>query len=184
MGKISRIIGGQIVQSAKMTEKQERFCTYMVENGGNASAAAYAAGYSDRKQAAELMQNPVVLHRIKFLQTQRISGSMANKALDVLDDIMGSPAYPAAARVSAAKTVLEMAGHGIVAQGQRLRYGLETAGKGLEEMSTSELEAFVSRQRAALDSLEDVSRSNAAPVIDAEPCNAEDVTAPEGQLVE
>ena len=182
MGKISRIIGGQIVQSAKMTEKQERFCAFMSENGGNAAQAARSAGYEDRKAPHDLMNNPVILHRIKFLQNQRITGSMANKALDVLDDIMESPAYPAAARVSAAKCVLEMAGHGIVAQGQRLRYGLETAGKGLEEMSTSELEAFVSRQRAALDSLEDVSRSNAAPVIDAEPCNTKPLTAPEEQL--
>lgn len=166
MGKIARVIGGRHIQSAKMTDKMEAFCLFMSQNGGNASAAAVAAGYHDAKHASDLMQNPVILHRIKFLQTQRITGSMANKALDVLDDIMSSPAYPAAARVSAAKCVLEMSGHGIVAQGQRLRYGLDSEGKGLEEMTTAELEAFVSRQRAALDSLEDVSRSNTAPIIE------------------
>ncbi|CAB4163189.1 Terminase small subunit [uncultured Caudovirales phage] len=181
MGKIARVIGGRHIQSAKLTDKQEAFCLYMSQNGGNSHAAAASAGYSDRKQASQLMENPVILHRLKFLQTQRISGSMANKALDVLEDIMGSPAYPAAARVSAAKTVLEMSGHGIVAQGQRLRYGLEQDGKGLEEMSTTELEAFVSRQRAALDSLEDVSRSHSAPLIELNDSGSTDYTASVGQ---
>jgi hypothetical protein len=181
MGKITRVIGGRHIQSAKLTEKQEAFCLYMSQNGGNSHAAAASAGYSDRKQASQLMENPVILHRLNFLQKQRISGSMANKALDVLEDIMASPAYPAAARVSAAKTVLEMAGHGIVAQGQRLRYGLDSEGKGLEEMSTTELEAFVTRQRAALDSLEDVSRSNSAPVLDLDHCESMDSTALVGQ---
>lgn len=159
---------GRFMPTQKLTEKQEAFCIAIVSNGGDAVKAASTAGYADRRSAYDLQDNLAVQTRIRQLQTKRISGSMSNKALDVLDDIMSSPAYPAAARVSAAKTVLEMGGHGIVAQGQRLRYGLDTEGKGLEEMTTSELEAFVARQRGALDTLEDVTRSNSAPVLELE----------------
>jgi hypothetical protein len=169
-GAVSKNLNdGRFVATQKLTERQEAFCHAIVGNGGNAAQAALTAGYSNRSSAYDLQELPAIQARIKQLQGRRISGSMSNKALDVLDDIMGSPAYPAAARVSAAKTVLEMAGHGIVAQGQRLRYGLDAESKGLEEMSTTELEAFVSRQRAALDSLEDVSRSNSAPVLELDP---------------
>lgn len=79
---------------------------------------------------------------------------------------MESPANPPASRVAAAKITLEMAGYGIVAQGLRLRHGLDTDKKDLSEMTQAELEAFVTAQRAMITTLEEVNRSNSAPVID------------------
>ena len=81
---------------------------------------------------------------------------------------MESPANPPAARVSAAKIVLEMAGHGIVAQGLRLRHGLDVDKKDLSEMTQQELEQFVSAQKALIQGLEEVNRSNSTPLIELE----------------
>lgn len=120
--------------------------------------------------------------RVVQLRTKRIQGELSGVALNTLSEIMGSPAYPAAARVSAAKTVLEMAGHGIVAQGQKLRYSLDNEGKSLNEMNAGELEEFVKRQRAAIDAIEDVSRSVNAPVIELNHSESMDKTALLGQF--
>lgn len=116
------------------------------------------------------------------MQTRIIGGELATKAINTLRDIMESPANPPAARVSAAKIVLEMAGHGIVAQGLRLRHGLDADKKELSEMTQQELEQFVSAQKALIQGLEEVNRSNSAPLIELNDSESTVSTALLGQL--
>lgn len=173
---------GQIIR-VELNEQQEAFCEAYIRLAANGPAAAREAGYLGIGDAVyRLTRNPLVQQRIRELQTKMINGELATKALTTLEQIMMGAAYPPAARVSAAKTVLEMAGHGIVAQGLKLRHGLGDEAKSLEEMSQVELEAFITRQRAAMDSLEDVSRTVSAPVIELSDSGSTVPTALLGQI--
>lgn len=58
------------MSSRGLTEQQEQFCNAYVVNGGNGSAAAVAAGYSQKSRAAASMQVLKLVHvqnRIKEL---------------------------------------------------------------------------------------------------------------------
>lgn len=175
---------GTIVPES-LNEKQEQYCINFIDNGGNGKKAAEDAGFSSPYDAhSRLSRHPLCIQRIRELQTRIIGGELATKAINTLRDIMESPANPPAARVSAAKIVLEMAGHGIVAQGLRLRHGLETDKKDLSEMTQAELEQFVSAQKALIQGLEEVNRSNAAPLIELNASESTVSTALLGQLTD
>ena len=63
------------MSKGKLTPKQERFCLAYIENGGNASAAYRAAGYSDRQTQKAITENASKLltkvsPRIEELQAQ------------------------------------------------------------------------------------------------------------------
>jgi phage terminase small subunit len=98
----------------RLTESQAAFAKHYVANGGSATDAAKAAGYSE-KNAAQLgwqqLQKPNVLAAIRAEQ-QRALGSLATKALRVLESILTDKDAPAGVRVDAAKTILDRAGLG------------------------------------------------------------------------
>lgn len=165
-----------------LTERQERFCQLFAESGRGKESAT-AVGYADASASYyKLTLNANVMARVMQLRTKRIQGDLSGVALNTLEQVMTDKLCPPAARVSAAKAVLEMAGHGIVAQGLALRHGTDTGSKSLADMNTAELEEFVSRQRAALDALDGVSRSINAPVIDVSEGEMLQITAPQGQF--
>lgn len=182
MQKLPRDEKGRIIPQG-LNDQQALYCELYIKLVGNGAEAARQAGYKGEHDAHyRLSRNPLVAQRIRELQTKMINGELAVKALATLEQIMMGAAYPPAARVSAAKTVMEMAGHGIQAQGLRLRHGIGDEAKSLEEMSQVELEAFIMRQRAAMDSLEDVSRSVNAQVIELNPSESTNGTALLGQI--
>jgi len=98
---------------ATNTELQGRFVVAYVANGGNATNAAKAAGYSLRtagKAGSKLVRNPHVQDAIRQEQRRLLHSDLATKALGVLKSIMENEEAPAGARVDAAKTVLDRAG--------------------------------------------------------------------------
>jgi hypothetical protein len=97
---------------ATETEKQQSFATHYVTNGGNGAKAARDAGYSAKSArviAHKLVNNPTVQELI-----QRELGKLRYRSgtvgLNALTMIAEDPKAPQAARVAAARTLLEHAG--------------------------------------------------------------------------
>lgn len=94
------------------TDKQIAFAAAYVINGGDATKAAIAAGYSEATAGQigwQQLQKPVVremVHR-ELLRQRGRSGAVG---LNALVRIAEDPKAPAAARVAAARTLMEHAG--------------------------------------------------------------------------
>ena len=100
----------QTTFSKNLTDKQSKFVDYYVAEGKTQTEAARLAGYSfPEYEGYRLVRQPrmiKVIHaaRQKFYQT-----NLANVAVSTLHQVMQDPNAPAAARVSAARTALELA---------------------------------------------------------------------------
>ena len=95
----------------ELTPKQRAFVSALVRHGCSATKAAEMAGYSVARQAAyDLQHLPHVAAAIRMERQRYISGELANVATGTLQAIMTDKEAPAAARVQAARTVLEMSG--------------------------------------------------------------------------
>lgn len=95
----------------ELTAMQRSFVVALTRNGTNPTQAARDAGYAHPDVAAyELSRLPHVQAAIAHERQRYVSGELANVATGTLRAIMEDKAAPAAARVSAARTVLEMAG--------------------------------------------------------------------------
>jgi hypothetical protein len=97
---------------ALLTDRQKRFALEYASNGGNATAAAKAAGYSSKsahEQGRQNLEIPHVQEAIhKELMRQRFrSGAIG---LEAMIQIATNEKAPPAARVSAARSLLEHAG--------------------------------------------------------------------------
>jgi len=96
----------------QLTELQERFAVEYATNGGDATAAAVAAGYSE-KSACDLgrraLSLPQVLERV-MLELMRLRARSGAAGLKALIEIAESGSASPAARVSAGRTLLEHAG--------------------------------------------------------------------------
>jgi phage terminase small subunit len=90
---------------------QRSFVMALVRNGVTPTKAAEMAGYSAPRTAGyDVMQLPHVLAAVRMERQRYISGELANVATGTLQAIMTDKEAPAAARVQAARTVLEMSG--------------------------------------------------------------------------
>lgn len=95
----------------ELTPKQRAFVLQLVRTGTNPTNAAREAGYSDAGTSAyDLMRLPHVAAAIRLERERYVSGELANVATGTLHAILVDKAAPAAARVQAARTVLEMSG--------------------------------------------------------------------------
>ncbi len=132
---------------SQLTDMQRLFVEQLVENTLNPTAAARAAGYGDpRGSAYYLMRQPHIAAAIREQRARLIGGDLANIALGTLRGVMVDSDAPAAARVSAARTVLEMSGE------LRKDAANDDGGKKLHEMTLDELSAVIDKwesQRAA-----------------------------------
>lgn len=132
----------------ELTPKQRAFVDALVRTGCSASKAAEMAGYSVARQAAyELQQLPHVAAAIRLQRERYISGELANVATGTLHAILVDKAAPAAARVQAARTVLEMSGE----IGKAKRSAEDE--RPLSEMSAEELAGLIDKwtaERAAM----------------------------------
>lgn len=97
---------------ATETEMQQAFAVAFVTIGGNATKAAIAAGYSQKSARVlghRLVNNPTVQELI-----QRELGKLRYRSgtvgLHALTSIAEDPKAPAAARVAAARALMEHAG--------------------------------------------------------------------------
>lgn len=131
-----------------LNDKQKVFVRELVQSGSTPTHAARVAGYSDPGNSAYyLMRQPHITAAIRDQRARLIDGELANVALSTLRGVMTDSDAPAAARVSAARTVLEMSGE--------LRKDGSDASveKRLHEMSADELAAVIDRwesQRASM----------------------------------
>ena len=130
------------------TEQQSRFVHHLVSDNVNPTEAARRSGYAHPKENAyNLTRNPHVQAMIRLERQRLYSTDLANMSVKTLKDVMQDEDAPASARVSAARTALELAGD--------LTKGNDAAGSGrqLAEMSPEELAGLISQwedQRAAL----------------------------------
>lgn len=133
-----------------LTPMQHAYVMRLVRDGCTPNVAAKHAGFVSPKTAGyDLMRLPHVLAAIRFERERYISGDLANVATRTLRAVMDDSGTPAAARVQAARTVLEMAGH----LGRNSKAAGSDEEKPLTEMSPDELARAIevwTTERAAL----------------------------------
>ena len=145
------------VRGVDLTPKQKVFVSELVRSGCTPTHAARVAGYSDAGTSAyDLARLPHVAAAIRLERERYISGELANVATGTLHQILVDKGAPAAARVQAARTVLEMSGE----IGRHKRSAEDE--RPLSEMTADELAGLIDKWQAEKASL-------------AKPIDAEDV---------
>lgn len=143
-------------------ERQDRFAIEYVNSLGDGTAAALAAGYAEstaKSGVSTLLKHPRVAARIAVeLEQQRtVSGVIA---VTVLQRIAKGETYPAAARVTAARTLAEYAG----LIGNR---PADASNKDPSEMSADELRDLIARlDRELGDRAKPVNAPDSTPIDD------------------
>ena len=100
-----------MIRVRKATDQQKQFVRYLVADNKKATEAARLAGYAFPKQAAyELTKNPSVLLLIRQQRQTLYQTDLASLGAETLKQVMLDPDAPASAKVSAARTSLELAG--------------------------------------------------------------------------
>jgi hypothetical protein len=95
----------------ELTPMQRAFVLGIVRNGGKPSQAARLAGYSDPDTSGyDLSRLPHIQAAIKIERNKYLSNELANCASATLHEIMLDREAAPAARVQAARTVLEITG--------------------------------------------------------------------------
>lgn len=97
---------------APMTDKQQAFVIEFARNGGNASAAAREAGYPEKsahEQGRQQLEKPHVREAI-YRELMKLRYRSGVIGLSALIGIAEDETNPAAARVSAARALVEHAG--------------------------------------------------------------------------
>lgn len=136
------------IPGVDLTPKQRTFVSELVRTGCNPSQAARVAGYSDAGTSAyDLQRLPHVAAAIRLERERYISGELANVATGTLHQIMVDKGAPAAARVQAARTVLEMSGE----IGRHKRSAEDE--RPLSEMTADELAGLIDKWQAEKASL-------------------------------
>jgi hypothetical protein len=101
----------QYVPGIELTPMQREFVRTVVKNGCSATKAAEIAGFKTPRQTGHYLQAlPHVQAAIRIERQRYVSGELANVATGTLQAVMTDKTAPAAARVQAARTVLEMSG--------------------------------------------------------------------------
>ena len=145
---------GTFVASDGLTEQQSEFVRHMLLNGGDEIDAVKKAGYSEGRTSQalyHLRRNPRVMDALRREREAWINTRGASLAVKTLEALMLDPATSGQVKLQAAKFTLEAAGHGLAAQ--KARMGLPDADKPLSEMSLTELEAFLSAGRQAVETI-------------------------------
>ncbi|MGB1692768.1 MAG: hypothetical protein ACPHKR_01895 [bacterium] len=123
----------------QLTEMQQDFIHNLVRLGMNPTAAAREAGYSVPKMSAhDLTRSPRVAAAIRLARQTFYNTDLASLAGSTLRQIMEDSDAPAAARVTAARTALELAGDLDRSKGS------DQAGRNLAELSPEELSKMIS----------------------------------------
>lgn len=136
------------IRKREITDRQREFVQYLVKDNKNATESARLAGYAHPKQSAyELTRNPSIIALMRQARRTLYESDLANVAGETIRSVMLDIDAPASARVSAARTALELAGD--------LGKNAEAAdgGKSLAELSPDELARMIDsweQQRSAL----------------------------------
>ena len=130
----------QVKNYSRLTDKQTKFVDYYVAEGKTQTEAARMAGYSfPEYEGYRLVRQPRMIRVIQAVRQKFYQTNLANVAVSTLHQVMQDPNAPAAARVSAARTALELAGD----LGPNSGNGSE--GGSLCEMTPGELSSLIDR---------------------------------------
>ena len=99
-----------MIRVRKATDQQKQFVRYLVADNKKATEAARLAGYAFPQAAYELTKNPSVLLLIRQQRQTLYQTDLASLGAETLKQVMLDPDAPASAKVSAARTSLELAG--------------------------------------------------------------------------
>ena len=136
------------IRKREITDRQRDFVQYLVRENKNATESARLAGYAHPKQSAyDLTRNPAIVMLMRQARRTLYESDLVNVAADTIRSVMLDVDAPASARVSAARTAMELAGD--------LGKNAESAGEGktLAELSPDELARMIDsweQQRSAL----------------------------------
>jgi phage terminase small subunit len=153
MGQLKQSLKQQTALSlvAQLTPMQGHFVRELVVSGVNPTEAARRAGFAVPREAGyRLSRLPHVMAAVRQERSRLFDGELANVAAETLRRVMTDDQAPAAARVSAARTVLEVTRE----LGRRQDDG--SVDKQLHEMTPDELAGLISkweseRSRVAID---------------------------------
>lgn len=101
------------------------------------------AGYDNAQKLGSALASPAVVAELKTRRKSRIGTTLAAKALRAMEQLIESDKTPAATRFSAARWMLEQAGHGSQVDDGR--------DKPLHEMSEAELLAFMEKAQRVVE---------------------------------
>jgi len=143
----------------KLTEQQAAFVLHFTSTSGaigNATEAARRAGYSERTAREigyQLLRKPHVRDAVDEANREMLSGTIATKAVALLERVLDDEEAPLKVRLEAAKTVLDRAGLVPPSVAERA-VALGNEGKPLAEMSLEELNRFIAAETAAIEELQ------------------------------
>tara|TARA_R110002072_G_C7595322_1_gene503516 strand:+ start:54 stop:509 length:456 start_codon:yes stop_codon:yes gene_type:complete len=146
------------IRKRSITDQQRDFVSYVVSEQKRPTEAARLAGYAHPKQSAyDLTRNPSIALLLRQERQTVYQTDLASLAAATLRDVMNDVDAPASAKVSAARTALELAGD----LGPNAKDS--ASGRSLAEMTPEELSSMIDQwegDRAAL--AKDVTTQNAA----------------------
>jgi phage terminase small subunit len=146
--KAKKIAEGNDRMLTGLTPMQQVFVKGIVQQTLNPSAAARLAGYAaPYESSASLARSPHVVLAIRQERMRLFECDLGNVAAETLRSIMTDTNAPASARVSAARTVLE------VTKELGRRQEDSSSDKQLSEMSADELASLIDKwqgERASL----------------------------------
>ena len=122
----------------EFTDRQTEFVYNLVRLGNNPTQSARLAGYKDPKQSAfNLVNSPKMCARIQQERLKLFQSDLSIVAVQTLKEVMQDKEAPASARVSACRSVLEIAGD--------FKAGSKDTDKSLSDMSPSELASIIDK---------------------------------------
>jgi len=123
-----------------LTDKQRTFIQTLVLEGKTQTESARIAGYAMPKTAAwDLLRNPKVHAALRLYRQTIYNGELASLSVRTLKNVMADPDASASAKVSAARTALELAGDISKDKGS----GIE--GKSLHELTPDQLAGLIDK---------------------------------------
>ena len=129
-----------MIRKRSITDQQKDFVNYLVKESKNATEAARLAGYAHPKQSAyDLTRNPSIIMLLRQTRQTVYQTELATLSADTLRNVMLDMDAPASAKVSAARTALELAGD-LGKNSEELANG-----KNLGEMTPDELGSLIDR---------------------------------------
>ena len=135
-----------------LTDQQEAFVAAFTSAPGaigNGSEAARRAGYSKKSArdiARQLLLKPHIQVAIDQANRAQIGGSLASKAVEVLENIINDPEAPPKLKLDASKTILDRAGHIAPRAREPSKEGATELGLGA--LSVHELQALAAGMEA------------------------------------
>jgi len=104
-------MANDLVDSSRLTRRQDKFIREYVANGGKGTAAAREAGYAEKSvhvEACRLLRNPLIVQEI-YKQTTIAIGAALPKAFRTIERLSGE-AKSEYVQLEASRDLLDRAG--------------------------------------------------------------------------